>query len=710
MSATMDADDLARFFSDRHTAPVISVPGRLFPIEERVAGKDLVLDAVELLRQGRNVLVFQPGKAEIAETARDIQEACVGFGAEIMPLHGELSAEDQQRCFKTFSRPKCVVATNVAQTSITIPDIDAVIDSGVEKRTETIDGIEGLYLRPISKADSDQRRGRAGRTKAGIYINHCDVEQPSYGAAEIMRVRLDRTVLRLASLGFDATDLDFFHQPDKKAIHQAKATLIALGCLNADDTITKIGEDVLDLPIDVRFARMIIEADASCFEDVLLCAALFEVGEITRRKDADKNDITYKWRALAPDEHDSDVLLQAAIYKKVTEENWTPKQMEDKGVHPKSVRRLRENLRALRDAVRGSMPHMVGGRTKSTKSPAEAREALLTAISAGLVEHVYKRSGDRCFDKTLADRMIGKESCLEWGTNLLVGVPFDIEFVNRFKDKQTMKIVRMATRTSPSILRRVAPHLCKTTDSLFSYYADADACRVTQDITFDGLMIGNALREARDDEGAACAAAFADAVADYITGSAWRLTHKVALCGDEIANATRIAFNSRRGREYPSSDPEFKEWVRDRLHGAKCLADVSDWSVLKLEPLPPRPVVAAPAFYSESYYESAFTPTNYRGAYATPPTPRDSIAPIVHRGFMTDVPVGAKPVTPAGRGPTTFRDEKKRWFACNLCNATQRVSKEQAAKITAGEDLKLTCASCGRMGVAYDASSDQAVS
>jgi len=167
MSATLEAEKLSAFFDG---APVISVPGRTFPVTVQEPGMRLIDDVKTLVEQGRNVLVFQPGKQEIQDVCYALEQADVN--AEVLPLHGQLSPPDQKLCFAHYGRPKVVVSTNVAQTSVTIDDIDAVVDSGMERRIELANGVEGLYLKPISLADSAQRKGRAGRVKPGVYIDH----------------------------------------------------------------------------------------------------------------------------------------------------------------------------------------------------------------------------------------------------------------------------------------------------------------------------------------------------------------------------------------------------------------------------------------------------------------------------------------------------------------------------------------------------------
>lgn len=150
MSATMEAEKLSGFFNG---APVISVPGRTFPVEEKLPGKSIEDDVAALVKQSRNVLVFQPGKREIEECITELRRR--GVQAEILPLHGGLTAGEQAACFQRYDRPKVVVSTNVAQTSVTIDDIDAVVDSGLERRIELVDGVTYVGQHALCPADDD---------------------------------------------------------------------------------------------------------------------------------------------------------------------------------------------------------------------------------------------------------------------------------------------------------------------------------------------------------------------------------------------------------------------------------------------------------------------------------------------------------------------------------------------------------------------------
>lgn len=480
MSATMEAEKLSVFYNG---APVISVPGRTFPVEEKPAGGSLEGDVVSLIKEGRNVLVFQPGKAEISACAADIRQrlAANQLMAEVMPLHGELTAEEQAKCFRHYTCPKVVVSTNVAQTSVTIDDIDAVVDAGLERRIEVREGVEGLYLRPISQADAAQRKGRAGRTHAGIYIDYCGAaDRPDFPVAEILRKRLDQTVLRLAVAGLDMEDLQFFHQPNPEEIKAAKQSLVKLGCLRQDGTPTAMGRKINRLPISASYGRMIVEAsERGVLDDVLTVAAILEEGGITvptpSRNRPDRPD----WRRMVPEERSSDVFGQLLVYKKA--EEMSKDEMRERGVMIKSYFRVKELRRRLASAVSGR-----GFRFGSTGD----REQILKAVCAGMVDHLYHSgyygsyvNGDR------VERELGQSSLVMGRPDWLVGKPFDLEIRARY-GKRTLRLVEMATAVQPEWLAEVAPQLVEVKTGLSPQYdSSQDAVTSVTETYFNGMKI-----------------------------------------------------------------------------------------------------------------------------------------------------------------------------------------------------------------------------
>jgi len=473
MSATLEAEKLSAFFDG---VPVISVPGRTFPVTIQEPAMRLIDDVKTLIEQGRNVLVFQPGKQEIQDVCYALEQADVN--AEVLPLHGQLSPSDQKLCFAHYGRPKVVVSTNVAQTSVTIDDIDAVVDSGMERRIELVNGVEGLYLKPISLADSAQRKGRAGRVKPGVYIDHCQYEdRPDFPVAEIMRKRLDQTVLRLAIAGFDMEQLAFFHQPNLSDIHDARQTLVGLGCMTADAAVTPIGKLVNRLPVSVQYARMLVEADRlGVVDDVLTVAAVMEVSGITvpppSRNQPDRPD----WRVMVPTERESDVMGQLSVWQQA--HDMSKSEMYEKGVSTRDYSRAKEIRRSLQSAVKKHFDLGSTGR----------REDILKAVCAGMVDHLFSGQYGSYQNGDGMSRELGTASCVR-DARWLVGKPFDLQIKTR-RGPLVLNLIELASKVDPTWLVEIAPQLVETKTGLRPQYdADQDVVTSTTETYFNGQLV-----------------------------------------------------------------------------------------------------------------------------------------------------------------------------------------------------------------------------
>lgn len=483
MSATLEAGKLSVYFGG---APIISVPGRTYHVEEVMATvAESSYQAEQLLRMGMNVLLFEAGKREITDSIYKLKESRVN--AEIIPLHGELEPEEQAKAFRSYGRPKCIIATNVAQTSITVPDIDAVVDTGLERRIEVVDGVEGLYLKPISLADRNQRKGRAGRTKPGIYIDMCpakDEERGEFPKAEILRTRLDQTVLHLAIAGIDMEGLRFFHQPDIAEIHEAKRALIALGCLTQEGVVTDIGHKVARLPISVKYARMIVEADRlGVVDDVITITAILEMGEVTERL---ASDYEYpKWKSLVSDESVSDALAQLAVYKAAfgKGKDWHV----ENGIYRPNFFKVKDLREHLVDVLRDKISIYSSGN----------REAILKSICSGMVDHVFQNSLGFLKNGDNTTRRLNRGSVVSSKHEWLVGVPLDIEIKVRFGTTK-LSLVRMATAIDQSWLIEIAPQLVSVEYVDPVYDPVSDVCTVLCRTKFNDQVLSE-VREAKPD-------------------------------------------------------------------------------------------------------------------------------------------------------------------------------------------------------------------
>ncbi|RTL31093.1 MAG: ATP-dependent RNA helicase HrpA [Burkholderiales bacterium] len=304
-SATIDAERFAQHFgSSKGPAPVIMVSGRLFPVEQRYRPfeesreyglNEAITDAAdELWREGGgDILVFLPGEREIREASDHLRKhfAHHRVTADILPLFARLSQQEQDRVFQTGNGRRIVLATNVAETSLTVPGIRYVIDSGQArvKRYSFRNKVEQLQIEPISQAAANQRAGRCGRVANGICIRLYDEKdfnsRPRFTDPEILRSSLAGVILRMKSLHLGLVDdFPFIEPPLRKAIADGYQLLNELGAVDDANEITPLGMSLAKLPLDPRVGRMILEAkDRQALAEVLVIAASLSVQDVRDR-------------------------------------------------------------------------------------------------------------------------------------------------------------------------------------------------------------------------------------------------------------------------------------------------------------------------------------------------------------------------------------------------------------------------------------------
>lgn len=278
-SATIDTEAFSRHFDN---APIIEVSGRLYPVEVRyqpldeaseergeISFVDAAVQAVERIlheTHSGDVLIFMPGERDIRETSDQLEGRFNGR-AEIIPLFGRLSSGEQERVFAPASRRKIVIATNIAETSLTIPGIHYVIDSGLARisRYNPRTRIKRLPVEPVSQSSANQRKGRAGRVQEGVcirlYSEEDFNERPLFTQPEIQRANLAEVILRMKAfyLG-DIETFPFVQPPTPAAIANGYALLQELGALDQQRSLTGLGEDLARLPIDPTLGRMLLQS------------------------------------------------------------------------------------------------------------------------------------------------------------------------------------------------------------------------------------------------------------------------------------------------------------------------------------------------------------------------------------------------------------------------------------------------------------------
>ncbi len=308
-SATIDADRFAQHFaSAKGPAPVLTVSGRTYPVEVRWRPfeesrdhglEDAIAEAVDELwrdpRQQGDILVFLPGEREIREAADHLRHHLghqpTTRGAEVLPLFARLSQAEQDRVFEPHTGRRIVLSTNVAETSLTVPGIRYVIDTGTArvKRYSFRSKVEQLLVEPISQAAANQRSGRCGRVADGICIRLYDEKdfagRPRFTDPEILRSSLAGVILRMMSLHLgDVSQFPFLEAPRPKAISDGYQLLNELGAVNDDLVLTPMGRELSRLPLDPRVGRMILEArHRQALDEVLIIASALSVQDVRDR-------------------------------------------------------------------------------------------------------------------------------------------------------------------------------------------------------------------------------------------------------------------------------------------------------------------------------------------------------------------------------------------------------------------------------------------
>ncbi|MGE0876672.1 MAG: ATP-dependent RNA helicase HrpA [Burkholderiales bacterium] len=409
-SATIDADRFSRHFGD---APVLEVSGRLYPVEQRyrpVGGdaedttrdeeEEALADAVEeLSREGTgDVLVFLPGEREIRDAADTLRKR-LKPGIELLPLFSRLSAAEQDRIFRPGAARRIVLATNVAETSLTVPRIRYVVDTGVAKvkRYSYRTKVEQLRVESVSQAAAMQRAGRCGRVADGICIRLYSEDdfkaRPRFTDPEVLRSSLAGVILRALSLDLGRVEeFPFVDPPSPKAIADGYDLLAELGAVDEARALTPLGRELARLPLDPRVGRMLLGARAEgCLAQMLVIAAALSVQD-PRERPLDRQAAADERHAKFADGN-SDFLGFLRLWK-VQEMPGLRKFCRDNFLSVARLREWKDVHRQLQEAVQEL------GWKPSSVDPAkpEGARAIHRALLAGLLGNVgMKKDEDSAY-------------------------------------------------------------------------------------------------------------------------------------------------------------------------------------------------------------------------------------------------------------------------------------------------------------------------
>jgi ATP-dependent RNA helicase HrpA len=476
-SATIDPARFAAYFDD---APVVEVSGRTYPVEVRYAPTEAdppeaVADAVASLTPlAGDVLVFLSGEREI----RDAAEVLGGrfSDLDVLPLFARLSAAEQQRVFKRGKRPRVVLATNVAETSLTVPGIKYVVDTGTARisRYSARLKVQRLPIEPVSQASADQRKGRCGRTSAGVcirlYAEEDFLERPRFTDPEILRTSLASVILQMAAarLG-DIEDFPFLDPPDRRQVRDGLNLLAELGALSGDRVLTPVGRKLAALPVDPRMGRMIVEARHA--EEVVVIAAALSISD-PRERPADAAGAADQSHARFADER-SDFLALWNL--------WVYLREQQRALSRSAFRRMckAEFLHYMR--VREWQDLVAQLRPRRGGAPLEADE-IHRAVLSGLLSHVGMKEGAREYVGARDARFV-----LWPGSSLARRGP---PWVMVAELVETSRLFgRVAARVDPRWIEPLAEHLVRRSYSEPRWDASRASVVATERVTLYGLPV-----------------------------------------------------------------------------------------------------------------------------------------------------------------------------------------------------------------------------
>lgn len=449
MSATMDAEHLAEYYSEVcQTQPsVIEIPGRTFMVEKSEKPESTVVDEVvgivtslteggkELSDGPNGILVFEPGKREIQEAIDEIRQRLpieAQAKVKMFPLHAKLSALQQQEALTQY--PDCikiVVATEVAQTSLTIPDIRYVVDSGYQRRIEVDDeGTRGLKLNAISRADCAQRAGRTGRVSDGSYVlTKLNADTPhvlledrdEYPMPEILRTDIARNTLRLKALGIEIEDFDMYHKASRHILKLANVNLVLLGALDAGGELTPTGYKMDQYPLCTSSARIMVESMRYNESIRAYLAAIVAAKEIGGLQYFAFN-VGKQWKELT-NEDSSDLLVQLDLF--IASQEMSISERKDYDLDINNVERTQE--------LYAKVAALAGTEVGLLKPPTEAeREDILRCLYTGFLPSIYAHQGGGMYahasnGELTKPRELSNRSLVAGTPDFVVGDPYRVE-------------------------------------------------------------------------------------------------------------------------------------------------------------------------------------------------------------------------------------------------------------------------------------------
>jgi ATP-dependent helicase HrpB len=579
MSATLNACELEKYLSPCAT---LSSEGRTFPVEieylpHRIGANGppvWELAAEEFSRfvgdgGAGDVLVFMPGGFEISQTIEAIRHTSEAKGYIILPLHGELPPRDQDAAVARYEQPKVVVATNVAETSITIDGVRLVIDSGLARiaRYDSNRGINTLLIEKISQANADQRTGRAGRTAPGkcvrLWSRSEHDERAPHELPEIRRLDLSEVVLTLKAA--DVDDLRKFRwleKPDEISLTHAEELLEDLGAIGHDKKIIPIGRKMLAFPLHPRYARMLLAAqEFGCVRQACLVAALTQGRDLLLRNCGKEVDSARE--DLFGEKASSDFWILMRAWNFAANNQFRIDACRKLGIHAVTARQVGPLLEQF---LRIAKDEGLDTQTREVKD-----EALQKCILIGFSDRVARRLDQgtlRCELVHNRRGVLARESVVQKSPLLVVAEIREIET----RDKEMNTILSLATTIETEWLRELFPDDLKS-DVHVQFDAQQKRVLAAELLRFRGL----ALAAKRIDPPPADAAA--KLLADEIIAGRLLLPNWDHGVEQWLARLNLLCANCPELRLPKMSDDDKKHIIEQLCHGASSYKEIKEREV-----------------------------------------------------------------------------------------------------------------------------------
>lgn len=486
MSATLDTEPVASFLGE---CPVLEIAVDHHPVHlsylDRRSEQPLhikaargIAGALEEGGQGGDILVFLPGMAEIRATEEAIRVLADDRGLEVLPLHGDLPLKEQERALRPQKRRKVILSTNVAETSLTIEGVDAVVDTGYARvlRHDPRYGMDRLELKRISKASADQRAGRAGRIGPGRAFRLWTLGEHASLAREeipeIMRADLASPVLEVLAWGSDPLEFLWYEMPPLESIKRSIFLLQRLGAVEPGGRrITSLGRDLLELPVHPRLGKMLLSANRKGFSrEGAVMAALLSEKDILSRSSGKEGRMTSS---------SSDLLFRMERLKEAEQAGFQEDILHGRGV-------LAGPAKAVQRAAKQyeSMGKRLKGRARKVKKPGE--EDLLRLLLAGFPDRVGRRrekGGDDVLMVGGRGARLARDSVVREGTCLL-----GLNVEGGRKGIHAKSLIRIASRVEPDWLKEDFPDLLRSEETL-SFDDEREKVRGVRRLFYEDLPL-----------------------------------------------------------------------------------------------------------------------------------------------------------------------------------------------------------------------------